>query len=390
MTTAECPVLLAYLTGVRRRLWRENTLGLVGRAAQGAAAILLAGGTAHWLGMSIAWWQSILAAALPVLAALAFGILRRQPSLDQAAAAADARLGSRQLLASAIEQFRLPKQERPGASWFVIEQAERAALVAHAGRPAGRRRRAPTAALIPLGLGFAGLFLHLQPSMDDRHAMARPDTASGSRQQTTIASDYLSSAILDLKHEFAQLHSPEERASGGTRHGDAAAWPSGALSRPFVLGAEESVTGSATDPTTPANSRARTATTLLSGSGPETPAKPQMDTAADAASDAEGSLPPGTAAEDAAGTDRDIARRAASGAVVEDVAVRYIDVERRPGGAASASPGALFSADVVAVTEAPAAVVPASEPAALPYRSSLHPSLRHYAAEYFAKLRQTP
>jgi hypothetical protein len=144
------PDALARLRSLRRRLWLRRSLRVAAIAAAaaiaGLAAIQL---VARTVALEIAPW---LMGAVVVFAVAAWAAIswRRRPSLVDAARGADAELGLRERIGTALELITSPRLDDPGAAELEARQLAdaRARLAASDLRTAFRPRvaRRPTAA----------------------------------------------------------------------------------------------------------------------------------------------------------------------------------------------------------------------------------------------------
>lgn len=115
------------VTRSRNREWRARTLALLESGLWVSAGLLFVLGAVHVAGVGRQMQLPAFLSALPVLIALAYGVMRYRPSPHGAAVAADRTFGTRELFVTAYEQLRLPETRRKGASAYLIRQSELAA-----------------------------------------------------------------------------------------------------------------------------------------------------------------------------------------------------------------------------------------------------------------------
>lgn len=176
MSTAAHPDLLQFVAGIRTRLWLSRCVGQVERALWWSAGLVLAGTVAALLGAGLDWRHGLLVALAPPALAIGRTLIFRRPSLEAAASAADSSLDFGELLISAVEQARLPREKRAGTGRLVQVRAERRVMTVSGDVAKALPVRFGSRALIPLAIGLAGLFLHISAEGAARFSFWAPTT----------------------------------------------------------------------------------------------------------------------------------------------------------------------------------------------------------------------
>lgn len=207
-------------------MWLEGVLGLLLRFSWPAALVLLVAGLIHVFVTAVPWQLSLSLVAVIVATTIAAGLLFARPTLDDAALTADRRLGSKELLVSALEVMRKPPDQRPASAPFVLRQAEKTVLGAPENQIRGPRTRSRQMALIPFAVGLAGLVLHLEPGRDLPFSTESASIAGAAARLPSTATEE-PPPMLALKRELERLQTPTsetgelfgEKPSTGDRAG---------------------------------------------------------------------------------------------------------------------------------------------------------------------------
>lgn len=355
MTEPESHALRQFLGAARRRLWAEAVLDSGIPGLWGAALVLAAAG---------AWAAAIghvppaasgALALLVVAGALGYAAVFRVPGPMDAAAEADRRLASGDLLVTACELDRTPDRRRSGAAGIVLA---RAAALAGATRrlpgPADRRPLAPRLVL-PLALASLGVVMYV--------AAPAPVTVSSSDPAATSLAAPIRGAVDSLRP------SPRNSADPGTSSGAR------------LAGTRAGLAGTPRPPT--ASGAPRTPKPAPANAGAPVPNAPPIAAgAATATATGPNSTPGG---RDTAGSEPASDARPTGGSPAAAAAVRTFGISRPGAGRRGLAGGGSFSApDPVAARPPVSAGLPAVATSLSVRGPAWTPQLRAYAARYLA------
>ncbi len=358
LSKAEFPHLAGLLLRTTRRLWLQSVLNLLFRSAWWSGGLVFTAGLVHGLGVPLSWRYSLLLALAPAGIAAVVGLLFRRPTPEQTAAQLDKRLGSRELMVSALAQGRLPPNRRAGAARFVLRQAEQTAESAGGGREILRRNPAAMSTLIPLGLGVAGLILHLNVGLERFPPSGVSGPGTDGRTAVATVAGAPDAAIRDLKRSLVQIASSMsmEQRRPARRAGSL---PSTAPSVGAVIDNAVADRRTALQPKTGSGrSRSFDGRTVSEGSD-------------EAGSGVPGSMKAGETQS-------------------TDLSIEFTDIERRTQSGAAKEGHALSNTGQVSEFKDPSesdALAP-GERVALPYQMSFGPALRGYVRAYFSQTQQ--
>lgn len=378
MSTAGHPDLMRFVAGIRTRLWLSRCVGQVERALWWSAGLVGAGTAAALLGAGLGWRQGLLVALVPPVVAIGHALIFRRPSLEAAASAADRAFAFGELLISAVEQARLPRQKRAGAGLLVQDRAERRAMTVSGDLAKGLPVRLGARALIPLAIGLACLFLLVSVEGAARFSLRPPMAPVEPLHAASRVAEPSASILLGAQRALAGLEAERDAQSrqavgaGVDRRG-----------RPG-LGADRADAGNRRQP------GERAARQGAAADSPGASARPpgSVIETGDAAKDGTdmGHRAGGDAAGKAAAPDTPPAVDA--GETPGGHPVRYVDIEART--ADTVGPGAIPLAPVrhggiQDNSDAVSGYAP-STPAGIVQRTGFPPALARVVADYFALL----
>lgn len=365
LSKAEFPHLAGLLLGTRRRIWLQSVSRLLFRSAWWSGGLVFAAGLVHGFGVPLSWRTSLLLALAPAGIAAVVGLLFRRPTLEQTAAQLDIRLGSRELMVSALAQGRLAPDRRAGAAGFVLRQAEQTALAARDDREIPRRNPAAVSILIPLGLAVAGLILHLNVGLERFPPSGVSGPGTGGRTAISTVATAPDAPIRDLKRTLMRIASSmsmEER-----RPAPRAERPAGrARSLPPATPSVAAVLDDAV-----AGGRATSEPKTGSGRSPTLDRRHAAQGSDEAGSVASGPIKAGETPS-------------------TDLSIEFTDFERRTRSGAAQQGHALSDTGPVFELKKSSgsdALAP-GERVALPYQMSFGPAMRAYVGAYFSQLQQ--